>query len=396
MTSKQLLAAAAALWLTLLAWTSPASARLRFRYPDDEVVARSELIIVGGLRDGSIRCVTHVDAARESRSFEYHATLRIARVLKGTTKATELPVVFHHGLVPAVGGVEQRDGFTLNLRGFTGKPVPPDAVLIGDTANFAGPLPVDDARQDNLWFLRPRGAIRGGAAADNGYAVVDPEDVQPLALEEYFAAYLSPDAEQAVRAQLAKHPRVRARAMGYLQRREIGRIGDDPNPARRAERLIPHYLSPPGDTSAPVARKALVACGPAAGPCLLALFDRFEARPRRTDIIRMLCELKYAGAVEPLIALLETHDRHFALCTKAPGWKSADASTGDNRQRYGEIYYGAAALRALGDSRARDVLERTLARWREIGFSDPQIVEECTAALRELPQAPTESNGQGK
>src|SRR5437867_2106153 len=126
---------------------------MRLRYPDDEVVARSELIIVGGLQQGSIRCVTRIEKTCGGRSFEYHATLRGAKVLKGKTEAKELPMVLRHGLVPAVGGVEQRDRFALNLRALTNKPVPQDP-------------------------------------------------------------------ERAVRAQLAQNPRVRARALAYLQRRK--------------------------------------------------------------------------------------------------------------------------------------------------------------------------------
>ena len=60
--------------------------------------------------------------------------------------------------------------------------------------------------------------------------------------------------------------------------------------------------------------------------------------------------------------------------------------TRQRRDIYGEVYYGVCALRAFRDAKAREILETTKDRWQTIAFDNPQIVEECEAALRELPE----------
>jgi hypothetical protein len=360
-----------------------AHAELRRSFRDDEVVARSELIVVGHLRPGTIEYVPHQTRPGDGRSWEHHAILTITQVLKGSTDAEELPIVIHHGLNPLVRGQQTVGGHV--RASIPGRPYPPGSIQIMDTGNSSFSLTplVPDARDDHLWFLRTHGPspTSAPAVAPDRLGIYDPEDLQPITLKEYFLAYLATDPEKAVREQFAKNTAIGARALRYLQRLEIRRIAQDPDPARRAERLMPYYLSQTGGFDHD-AQTALTACGPTAGPYLLVVFDDPFRRSVRPDILRIWGVTRYPGCVARLITLLHDADAHFARVTTQPGWQASDAGSGDNSQIYAETYYSVCALGEIGDPSAREVIEQTLARWKPINYSNPQIVEACEQALK--------------
>src|SRR5262245_34571403 len=97
----------------------------------------------------------------------------------------------------------------------------------GTTTINDGPPPVRDAGEDNLWLLRRSSGPfeRGAVATEPG--VVDPDDLQPLALKDYFRAHLAQDPGRAMRGLLARGGSVGRLARAYLDLREV----------RRAERL---------------------------------------------------------------------------------------------------------------------------------------------------------------
>jgi hypothetical protein len=98
-------------------------------------------------------------------------------------------------------------------------------------------------------------------------------------------------------------------------------------------------------------------------------------------------DLKYREAVPFLIDLLKKHDRYWATQKLKKGWwsDSANPQTQQRQTIYGEVYYSVCVLRALGDPRARRVIEATRDRWKSIYVESSQIVDECEAALRTLP-----------
>src|SRR5436190_1960847 len=129
------------LLLLVASLASQAAAWIRPQFEDDEVVARSEAIVAGGIKEGSVRRVEHAKPPGEGRSWEHHATLVVKRVLKGNVAEKEIPIVFHYGLDPIVDPA-------------TG------AIRIADnggksTMELAG----GDARGENLWFLRRRSGV---------------------------------------------------------------------------------------------------------------------------------------------------------------------------------------------------------------------------------------------
>ena len=367
---------------------APAHAWLRAPHEDAQLVERSELIAVARLKRGSIVCVPHPRKRDEGRSREYHATLALAKVLKGTCRETELPIIIHYGLTPVVGGREERDGFMINLsRGR--KDYPKGIIEIVDTGSSVsggGPL-VKDAGEDNLWFLRRRSGRFGRKPGTGKLGIVEPEDLQPLELRDYFLAYLSADPERAVKEHIKTTPAIAERAQRFLDHCELQRILKLDSPKARLERLLPYYIKRAHWGLENEARRGIVACGTMAGPHLRKLFEDPKHRALRTDIILLWGEIRYDGCVPVLTDLLKAHDKFWAAQTLDKGWWNADVGTDltrERRERYGEVYYGVVTLGRLGDGRAREAIELTRRRWEAINFSNPQIVEACTEALKAM------------
>ena len=367
---------------TLLA--SPAFAWLRTGFEDAVVVERSELIVVARLKPGTIQYVPHKKSSHGGGSWEYHATLVIKDVLKGKCREKELPIIIHYGLTPRVGGHVNKGGVAIDSRGQKANS-PKGIIEIIDTgASGLRMLPlVKDARQDNLWFLRKRSGTFGRKPGKGKYGIVDPKDLQPLKGKDYILAYMADDPEKAIKQYVEKNPDIAARAKWYLDHLDIQRILKIKDPAKRYDKLLPFFLS----RTKGEARDGILSCGKIAGPRLKTIFDDPRHAALRGSILLMWRDLKYREAVPFLIDLLKKHDRYWATQKLKKGWWSDNANpqTQHRKTIYGETYYIVCALRALGDPRARSVIEATRGRWKSVNFDNTQIVEECESALRTLP-----------
>ena len=363
--------------LLLLVWCATFSAAwLRPTYEDATVVERSELIVVAHLNEGSIQHVPHNRKADEGRSWEHHATLVIAKVLKGKCDKAEIPIVIHYGLTPSVGD---------------GKYAPKGALEIHDTGNSrmgSDPL-VKDAREDNLWFLRKRSGLYGREPGNGNFGIVDPEDVQPLQWRDYFLLYLSADPAAAIRNYVQKNPDKAKRAKNYLDHLEVQRILKMEDPENRFAALLPFFLNRTTWNMKAEARDGIAGCGKTAGLNLMKLFADPKHQRFRQEIIRLWRDMGYRESAPLLIDLLKQHDRFWATQDLQAGWWndfSNGALTERRRDIYGEVYTAAYTLRSFRDPLAKEALELTKKRWQALNFENKQIVEECEAALRELTQ----------
>ena len=386
------LAIAAAVALVMVCGSAQsAHAWMRIHYDDAIVVKRSPLIVVGHLEWQSIVLQPHPPARLSGNSWEHYATLVITRELKGHAPSVRLPIIIHYGLTPVVGGRAGAFGlFTINLRG-SRKHYPPHRIEIVDSGNMSLNPIVGDAGKDNLWFLRQRSGRYGNKPGHGMYGVVDPEDVQPLLLESYFAAYLSPQPEAAVRRYVHTHPSVAARAQPYFDHQALLRVQRIRSPRLRLHRLLPLYRRRLFWAGRNKAREALLSTGVAGAAALLKHFNDPKYAHLRSDIMMIWRKLAYRPAALTLIAVLRRHDQFWAKQTLRHGWWNRRPSSTLTRRRrhiYSETYAAVSALHAMRDPRARAILQRVLRRWRTINFSNPQIVQECTAALAALPASP--------
>lgn len=363
-----------------------ANAWERPRYEDATVVERSELIVVGHLEADSIKYVPHKRKAGEGKSWEYHATLVIRDVLKGSSESRGIPIILHYGLSPRVGGTSAAHGFNPN-HGLLPKDDPKAAIYILDTGGSSrtGSALVNDAGKDNLWFLRKRSGFFGRKPGTGKCGIVDPEDLQPLQLKDYFLAYLSEDPESAIKRHMVNNPAVVQRAQRYLDHLEIQRILKIKDSSHRLEKLLPFYVKRTTWGVTQEARQGIISCGKVAGKSLLAVFQDSKHKYLRNDIILIWRDIGYKEAVPLLINLLKQHDKFWENQDLKKGWWNRDVGselTRNRREVYGEIYYAVCALRSFADPRAREAIEITRRRWKSINFENPQIVEECEAALK--------------
>lgn len=349
-----------------LAWIRPT-------FEDAIVAERTELLVVAHLKAHTVKKVPHERQPGDGASWEHHATLVITDVLKGKCDKREIPVILHYGLKPVVrqGGIDSSR----------------QVIEILDTGGNFRRLQVSDAGQDNLWFLRRRGGIYGREPGTGSFGIVDPEDVQPLALKQYFLCYFAADPVAAVKDYVRKNPDTAKRSTRYFDHLEIQSILTLKDPKRRYERLLPYFLRRATWNMKFEARDGIVACGPVAGERLKELFRNPAYHQFRQWVIGMWRDMEYRPAAPLLVDLLRQHEKFWAQQRLKEGWWSDETDPELTRRRqdvYGEVYTAVYTLRSFRDPQARDILEATRKQWTGIGFENTQIVEECDAALREL------------
>lgn len=351
------------------AWERP-------KYEDATVVARSELIVVGHLKPNIIRHVPHKKQVGEGSSWENHAILVINQVLKGKCDQAEIPIIIHYGLEP----ITAKAG------------LPKGVVEIHDTGNSSLQFEslVRDATANNLWFLRKRSGTYGREPGNGNYGIVDPEDLQPLEWKNYFLCYLASDPEKGVREFVLKNPGQASRAKNYLDHLDIQSILKLPDSGTRYEKLFPFFLARTTWDMREEAKTGIVGCGNIGGERLLQVFADPKQKQLRQVVMGMWREMGYREMVPLMINLLEEHDAFWAQQIVEKDWWGDQTNpelTARRQEVFGEIVNAVRALGSFRDPRAKEALELTRRRWAMMYFDNPQIVEECDTALRELARA---------
>ena len=380
---------AMAVWSALTC--GPAYGWLRPCYEDITVVQRSELIVAGRLERGSI-----VSASPGQGFNQYHARLAITKVLKGISEDAEIPVIIYHGLTPLVGGYINDGGIRIDWRdSYAGSRK--DAIQIVDTGEsaFSFSSLVDDAGEDNVWFLRRRSGSYGRDPGSGDFGIVDPEDLQPLSLRDYFLAYLSADPEAGVKAQLALHPELGRRAQRYLDHLEVQRILAVSDLQTRIQQLLPFYIEGQAWAAEPrtlpfEARRGLVACGEMTAPYLQRLFTDPKLVRLKKDIIDLWEEIGFQGPiyVTQLVEVLKEHDRFWASQHLEQDWWNRDYKsklTEKRRRIYEEDRSSVILLGKIGDETAANVINQTRATWDRLNNPlSSEILKQCDEALRRI------------
>ena len=302
--------------------------------------------------------------------------LRITRTIKGTPPASgDVPVTLDYGITADVSGPNHDPPATTQPIATTGP------VAVFDTAEFSIPI-VDDVRRPTVWLLR-----RGD---DQRYHVKDPPEVRPALQAEYVACYLAADPESAVRAYVQRQPSVAEDAVRYLSHCEVRRIAGDPDPARRAERLLPYLLARHHwAASPPEVETALIGCGAAAGPYLLAACRSTADAGLCDQEIGLLGQIRYAPATDFLVGVIEQGGRCFAGDPPTAGWWNQDVDSELNRLRrdqYGRAYAAVIALGQIGEPRTLPALRAARAAWATIPDPGPQMVAACDQAVAAVQQ----------
>lgn len=380
----------------LLIGTMSAHAWLRRPYEDATVVERSGLIVVGHLEAESIKFVAHEMNSDRGKSWEHHATLVITDVLKGITYSKRIPIVLHYGLSPLIGGLSPKQhGFSSTHTPQISENKSNNRIYIldrGSSAKSFAPL-VSDAGKNNLWFLRKDCGAYGEKPGTKTYGICDPEDLQPLAMKEYYLAYLSDNPVVTLNRYAKKNPEVTDRVEQYVDHVEVQKLLKIKDPRERFDKLLPYYLKASTWNMKSEARNGIISCGNVAGEKFLLLFNDPEYERQRKSIIQIWSRINYEEAtpvaVAYLVDILKREDKFWAMQDLEKGWWNKDEDSERRSRRrasYREVYYAVCSLKAFQDPRSKDALELTRKRWKSINFENPQILEACEEALKAISQ----------
>ncbi len=204
---------------------------------DATKVDRSELIVVGHLKEDSIGYVAYPNTAAEDQMileqarqdgnsnpvfypmrWEHPAILVVSEVIKGRSTNHEIPIIIGQGLDVVYGRSPRDDEMEFFVPAFR-KEYPKNLVRLfesqGSTEIFPETPVIEDARKDYIWFLS-RGAGAGQMGDTNALGIMCGQDIQAAAMKGYFEAYLSDHREEAVKAYADEHPEVAFEAQRWL------------------------------------------------------------------------------------------------------------------------------------------------------------------------------------
>jgi|GEM_PF-1341284 len=427
-----------ALVVDVLILSQGAQAGCRFPFEDGVVVERSELIVVGRLDRTSITYVPHDRKASEGRSWEHHAKLVVSEVLKGSFTGKEIPIVIHYGLDPVVRDRGRVERFRAGP-GVFGKGHASGVVEIKDTGNSSWSIypVVEDAEQDNIWFLRKLSRHYDRQSKADKFGIRDPEDVKALFEKDYIVAYMAKDPEKAVKKQIERYREVVERGQDFLNNLDIQKVSEIPDVQSRIRKLIPFFIkhyyedSNMADVGYESAERRIIQCGEAAGPhlkelfndrqykeirhvivgmwkwvgyqeaapFLLGLFNDPEYEACRAYIMDLWAHQKYKGCVDVLIQFLEQQDRFWEKQDFKKRWTADEIGAEpaeECRKNTIELEYCLRALMSIGDCKAAPAVRLTQQRWaiessqKYLGRST--IVTLCNSALEEFKKCQTRSD----
>ena len=138
------------------------------------------------------------------------------------------------------------------------------------------------------------------------------------------------------------------------------------------------------------AQAGIVGCGSIGGERLLQVFADPKQKQLRPVVMNTWREMGYREIVPLMINLLEEHDAFWSQQIVGKGWWGDQTNpelTARRQEVFSEIVNAVRALGAFRDPRAKQALELTKRRWALAYFDNPQVVEECDLALRELTAA---------
>ena len=368
----------------ILISSSSAEAWLRSRVEDYQLVARSQLIVVGHLESKFVHYTPNPVDLEGGHSGEYHATLKITKVIKGQCVLKQLPIIIFYGLTPCINGHPIRQNRILGAEKTS-------QIQIYDTGGLNGDSSISkiDASADAVWFLRQRAGVYGRHPGKGDYGIVDPEDLQPPNLQHYFQCYLSKHPVAALRKLMLADPRMAGRTMRYMQFQSVNRTARISDPRKRVERLIPYFLGGRTWGVSGLALRDIAAAGPIAAPYLMGIYQASRDDQIKNDIIGAWGNMRWQGAVATVIAELQQSHKFWANQQRWANLKAGWWNGGGNdylitarQDEYETLCDTLWALRKIGDPKATAAVKQTMRQWEAIPKPRGQITRACQHALK--------------
>lgn len=373
----------------MLSYTTNLFAWLRPVYEDETVVKTAELIVIGHLEIDSIKYVPHNNPI-SGRSWEHHAVLSIAEVLKGDLKEKEIPIIIHYGLDPVVGGYWEYDGSMVNLRGDR-QDYPKDIIEIIDTGSSGSSLEplVKDAGKDNIWFLCRKSASSEEISGNNNFGIAAPEFLQALELKEYILAYLTDNPEKNIRELTKNNKLIPESGKRYLAHKEVERILLVEDNEERVRALLPYFSRKTWwgqDNEANKVNQGIIDCGKTAGKYLREMFDDPNYADLRENVLELMGKCGDLENIPFIIHLLEKQSELWSDEEANIRWDKRESEPGDSEKKdksYWLIYRSVEALANLSAAEAVEVVNKIKKTFEKVD-KDIGVVNICNSFLEKF------------
>jgi hypothetical protein len=365
-------------FIAIVVLSAAARAARAHHTEDGLLVERSEIIVVAHVKEDSIKDGPDPDCPER----EAHATLVIEQVLKGSVTEREIEITLYGYLSFSVGGLNPLRKAPHYHYSRSGEIRPAAGVI---NLHFqCDDLLTAHLEASKIWLLQQH--VQSDAdIGTGGFGAAEIAEVQDPELKDYFQTYLSADPQLSVRAYVATHPQLLARARTYLEHATVQRISRIPDTTERAKRLTPYVVAHQYWSGGTEARTALAACGDAGGALLVPLFKVPSYEIYRSEITAAWGEARYKPAVDLLIDELIKCESFLGSYDQKVRLKIQDAESELNYWRsLSEITDAAKALGQIGDSRAIKALELVAKRLGDPAYVNGSVMraqQQCSDAL---------------
>jgi hypothetical protein len=383
--------------LVLAASNRSASAWLRYYAPDDELVQRSDAIVIGHVDDSFTPFAPPPRYPNDFQCTQYRTILIVTEVLVGKMTLGPTPIVIHYGIKPVVLKDKSDFVYTINptTADATTGPNVPVGIFDAATTCIGGP-PSDNIRKDHIWFLssKQHGGPGPGNEDISAPGIWSPQDVQTADQKAYYLAVLTGDPD-ALAPFVAgdSYPAQRARlAQSRLHLAKIGAIAD---PSARAEELMKVFQTQKLYTSESQLYSSslnqLLNCGSAGEDMLVSLIATPDRTYERSEIIAGLGGKDYRAAIPAILDWLRQEDQWWAMKTHQDMiWTVTEGPRGGepwHDPRFISYRTLLAAVDAMGKmnvAEAKPLIQQIRARWIDVREHEDggwYLPDHCDSAL---------------
>jgi hypothetical protein len=376
-----------------------AHAWMRWSVPDDELVQRSDAIVIGHVEDsftpleiskGSLDSIT----SKDSHLWEYRTTLIVTKTLTGKIAIGPMPLLIHYGIKPVILDKSSTKPSSFDWM----HPTVADQMTFGDTpvgiydflGTIGGVLASSDIRRDHLWFLRTTARSFGsGKEITDAPGIWDPQDVRPLIDKPYYEAVLTSD--PAALAPFTVGASWRSEQARLAQSRlKVNKIVQNPDLSVRCDQLMPIFLNK--EPARELAFAAIIATGSVGAAKLVPVFQTANAEDKGT-IMGGWWNAKYRESVPLVTDFLREQNRWWSFKSKEDrifasreGPRGGDPYHDARSISFRNLFCAIVVLDDFHATEAKDIVAQTRHQWQDAKpfLSNNDLLQTCDDALTDL------------
>jgi hypothetical protein len=355
---------------------------------DDELVQRSDSIVIGHIEGGFTQFEYPSKHSDGYHYWEYRTTLFVTQTISGKVHVGPTPLVIHYGIKPVILKTNPSLQDTFNPPAADQNTDSNTPVGIYDAATtIVGMPPGDNIRKDHVWLLRTSAGSIGGVEEDTSApGIWSPQDVQSLDRKSYYEAVLSGNID-AITPFTVGDSDVVKQARNTVSRLAVEKISQIPDLSKRCDQLLPFFLKKAPASN--LAFEEIIACGSVGAAKLIPTFENSPGTDK-TQILIGWKNAEFKGSVPLIIEWLTKEDRWWGTLTKDDQiFASREGPKGGapyNDPRSVSFRNICCSIEALGNFRAKEskaLILQIRNRWQAAAPFDPNndFLKVCDDAL---------------